>query len=122
MARRNRLRLARPEALRALLSDEVRHARIGWTVLASPELGVTARGAIARAMPILLDACVGAWLSDVASEDSAVLPRGHGSLPPAELRSTVEDTLNAVIVPGLEHVGIDPAPARAWLRNAKLRA
>jgi hypothetical protein len=102
-------------ALRALLADEVRHARIGWAVLASPRLTVDDRRVIASFMPQLLQVCVHAWLND---EDELTgereIPAGHGNLSRAALGTSVDDTLRNVIVPGLEHVGIDSGPAQSW--------
>jgi hypothetical protein len=102
-------------ALRALLADEVRHARIGWAVLASPLLTVDDRRVIASFMPQLLQVCVEAWLNEEDElEGERQIPKGHGNLGSAELGSCVDDTLRNVIVPGLEHVGIDSGPAQRW--------
>lgn len=105
-------------ALRALLTDEVRHARIGWAVLASPRLSAADRGAVAEFMPALLHVCVGAWLTDDDTlELEQEIPEGHGNLASPALQASVDDMLRSVIVPGLEHVAIDSRPARSWLEE-----
>jgi len=103
------------EALRAILRDEVRHARIGWAVLASTRLSPADRANIAGTMPRLLEVCVGAWWAEVEPERSVELPEGHGGLARSDLLATVRETLSGVILPGLDHVGIDSGPARRWV-------
>ncbi|HWA73705.1 MAG TPA: ferritin-like domain-containing protein [Polyangiaceae bacterium] len=103
-------------ALRALLADEVRHARIGWAVLASPRLTAADRQVIASFMPQLLQICVDAWLSEEDElESEREIPPGHGNMRSLALRACVDDTLRTVIVPGLEHVGIASGPAQSWV-------
>lgn len=67
-------------ALREIIQDEVRHARIGWAVLASDKLTPADRGTIANTMPVLLDICVSQWLRDVESEFPNELSAGHGCI------------------------------------------
>jgi hypothetical protein len=105
------------EALRSILRDEVRHARIGWAVLASPRLSRADRANVAGTMPRLLEVCVGAWWAEVEPERSLELPEGYGGLSRGKLGAVIRETLSGVIVPGLEHVGVDPAPARRWIAD-----
>jgi len=100
--------------LKELLGDEVRHARIGWAVLASPQLGRSERGAIASFIPALLDLCVGTWLANNQVDYPDTLPTGHGCISHASIARAVDAALDDVILPGLEHVGIDARPGRAW--------
>ena len=102
-------------ALREILSDEVRHARIGWAVLASNQLSSADRASIANVMPVLLDVCVSTWLADIERDYPDDLLQGHGCLRHEHLSSVIDDALHNVIVPGLDHVRIDSTPARAWL-------
>jgi hypothetical protein len=110
---------ARAEAarrvLKSLLADEVRHARIGWAVLASPRLDRQDRELIANFMPALLDVCVGTWLADNQTDYPDDLPLGHGCIHHAAIARSVDGALTDVIIPGLEHVAIDVAPAKRWL-------
>jgi len=108
---------AAQRVLKELLADEVRHARIGWAVLASPELTAQDRDTIARFMPALLDVCVGAWLADTQTEYPDDLPRGHGCISHVGIARAVAESLDAVILPGLRHVQIDTTAASSWLQR-----
>jgi len=104
--------------LKAILSDEVRHARIGWAVLGSPKLSRHDRVTIASFMPALLDVCVGTWLAD--SEDCPDhLPAGHGHIGRSKIAVAIDQTLDDVILPGLEHVRVDGTLARRWVADAR---
>jgi hypothetical protein len=105
--------------VKELLSDEVRHSRIGWAVLASPQLGPSDRSSIASFMPALLDACVGTWLADIETDYPDELPLGHGCIHHRGIAQAVKDALNGVILPGLEHVGIDATAARQWVAQSQ---
>lgn len=101
-------------AVKEILSDEVRHSRIGWAVLASPQLSSHDRDSIASFMPALLDVCVGAWLADIQTDYPDDLPSGHGCIHHRGIAQAVKDAVHGVILPGLEHIGIDAIPARQW--------
>jgi hypothetical protein len=105
--------------LKQLLSDEVRHARIGWAVLASPRLSSQDRDAIASFMPALLDLCVGTWLADNEAEYPDELATGHGCITHTSIARTIDAALDDVILPGLEHVGIDARAAQLWRRETR---
>lgn len=104
--------------LRELLKDEVTHSRIGWAHLAH-----------ARQTQDLSH--VGGWLPGMlkgsvtdefktpkpAREDPALLQ--HGVLPQSMKRQVFEETLTEVIFPGLASVGVDVAPAQAWLTSPR---
>jgi hypothetical protein len=106
--------------LKEILSDEVRHSRIGWAVLASPQLSTQDRVSIAGFMPGLLDLCVASWLADIETDYPDGLPLGHGSIHHLDIVQAVKDALQGVILPGLEHVGIDATPARQWLTQTRI--
>jgi hypothetical protein len=105
--------------VKELLSDEVRHSRIGWAVLASPLLSSQDRASIASFMPALLDVCVSTWLADVETDYPDELPPGHGCISHLGIAQAVNGALHDVILPGLEHVGIDAAPARQWVSKTR---
>lgn len=105
--------------LKELLMDEVRHSRIGWAVLASPQLDARDRELIADFMPALLDVCVSTWLADNEADYPDDLPLGHGCIGHAAIARAVDDALLDVILPGLEHVGINAAPAKLWVSRAR---
>lgn len=103
--------------LKELLSDEVRHARIGWAVLGSPKLSSHDRDAIASFMPALLELCVGTWLADNETDYPDDVPRGHGCIGHSSISLAVDEALQDVILPGLGHVGIDATSARRWVTS-----
>lgn len=105
--------------LKELLGDEVRHARIGWAVLASPRLSARDRDALASFMPALLDICVGTWLTDNEAEYPDELPTGHGCIAHSDIARAIDAALNDVILPGLGHVGVDARPAQHWVARAR---
>jgi len=101
--------------LRELARDEVRHARLGWACLAH----ASGRGESAFLSPLVPAMLAGAappdLFEDVGGErdDPALLH--HGVLPHRLKREVFVETLTQVIAPGLASLGVDPAPARAWL-------
>jgi hypothetical protein len=105
-------------AVRELLKDEVTHSRIGWAHLASDRVDEPLRRVVADAMPHLLVAIERVWLADPGGIHAAA-PSGHGSLQLAEIHGVVRDTVEALVVPGLAHVGVDPRPSAAWVAAAR---
>ena len=87
-------------ALRYLLSDEIRHARLGYAHLASPLVDDDQREHVRRALPTLLRVTREAWYgTDAGLPDSP--PPGHGCLSRAELHDVVEDAIANLVVPGV---------------------
>jgi len=114
----NLRRSAAPAAsavIRSLLRDDVDHARIGWAHLASPRVTPADRAHIAGALPTLVRIAWQAWLGPGADCD-ADEPE-HGCLPRHARLPLVREALEAMILPGFEHVGIDARAARAWLAS-----
>jgi hypothetical protein len=106
--------------LHELLKDEVRHARLGWAHLAAER--AAGRGEFLRdVLPLLLDASVEPGFLDgppPAPWTDALYD--YGELPWAELVQIYRDTLNLVIFPGLDAVGVDTSKGRAWLAEHAL--
>jgi len=107
--------------LKEILSDEVRHARIGWAVLGSPKLSADDRAAIASFMPALLDVCVGTWLADNERDYPDDLPAGHGCIGKSRIALALDEALGDVILPGLRHVRVDATSAVRWVSEAAPR-
>lgn len=105
--------------VKELLGDEVRHARVGWAVFASPQLDARDRELIGDFMPALLDVCVGTWLADNEADYPDNLPWGHGGIGHAAIARAVDDALADVILPGLEHVGVNATAATLWVSRAR---
>jgi hypothetical protein len=93
------------EALRALLADEVQHARMGWAYLGAPALGGRRKDDIAAWLPQLFDAMRAYWRA-VGDRTTPAAARGHGCLPLERLEELVTGALDELAVPGFAHVGI----------------
>jgi hypothetical protein len=106
------------EASRRILRDEVHHARLGWAHLSS-EAGQGRAGFLPRWLPAMLDAAIEDSLlrpspADPAEEALAA----HGNLSRATRLELVQAALRDVLCPGLESMGVDAGPGRAWLERA----
>jgi hypothetical protein len=105
--------------LRELAADEVGHARLGWAVLAAERGGEDAR-VLGPFVPAMLEANAGPALYAPAppeEEDEALLE--HGVLPRALRRAVFEDTLEAVVFPGLDTCGVGAEAGRTWLAGKR---
>jgi hypothetical protein len=100
--------------LRALLSDEVEHSRIGWGFLASE---LDWRDEIAAGLPRMLAAATHDehFLETPAPDAESDALTAHGLLPLAGLRAVFLEAMHDVILPGLELCRVDTQAARAWL-------
>jgi hypothetical protein len=109
-----RFELARA-AVRDILEDEIEHARMGWSFLASSAMPSSWRSGVAGALPDLLERVARAW----TAHDSAapVSPMGHGNLAASAMPGVVRSACEDLILPGFDHVGIDTRPARAWFAS-----
>jgi hypothetical protein len=107
--------------LRALLKDEVRHARLGWAHLAA-ERGA-GRGEFLRdVLPHMLEASIEpGFLEGTLNMPWTDALYDYGELPLPELVQIFQDTLNLVVFKGLDAMGIDTSKGREWL-DARLSA
>jgi hypothetical protein len=105
------------ETLRELLEDEVKHARLGWAHLAAERSA--GRGQFLRdVLPLLLEASVEpGFLEGTSATPWTDTLYDYGELPSAELVQIYRDTLNFVIFPGLDAVGVDTSKGRTWLEE-----
>jgi len=88
---------------RVHLSDEVRHARVGWAFLST--LNASDRHVVSRFLPLLLRLLPKAVCEGSESDQyDALVPFGY--LTPSILRQSHAEAVREVIEPGLEHVGI----------------
>lgn len=101
-------------ANRLHLKEEMDHARLGWAHLASHAVTPRTRDALAACLPRLLEANAPGW-----ERDDELLPSegvaGQGLLSASASRQVGADALRDLVIPGFAHVGVDPAPALAWL-------
>ena len=93
------------DALRSLLADEMRHARLGWAHLQSSEVSSSERREVGRALPILARMARAAWTTPTLLDTPAAT--GHGWLDVARLGSLFDEVMSDVVVPGLAHVGVE---------------
>ena len=94
--------------LTSIYSDEVMHARLGWSYLryGLDRGGADARAAAALMVPIALRGNANV----VERERPATITdgvRGHGLMTPAEERQVFSACVREVLVPGFEALGID---------------
>jgi hypothetical protein len=102
------------EVLHAIARDEVLHSRMGWAHLAREAGGGVAF--LAPWIPVMLAGTVDADLfAGAGPEPDAAALLALGVLPRAEKRAIFVGALEDVVFPGLEQLGVDAAPARAWL-------
>jgi hypothetical protein len=101
--------------LHELLKDEVRHARLGWAHLAAER--AAGRGEFLRdVLPLMLEASVEpGFLEGSTNAPWTDALYDYGELPSAELVQIYRDTLNLVVFPGLDALGVDTSKGRAWL-------
>ncbi len=83
------------------VKDEVRHARLGWALLAWEGVTARDRGMIAERVPELAALTREVWLASLGPADEALHAMGLLSEPMA--RAAFDDALESVILPGLEH-------------------
>ena len=103
------------QILRELARDEVGHSRLGWAHLAS-EHGQGTTSFLGPLVPSMLEGSIDADLFAPVSperEDEALLL--HGVLPHGLKREVFARTLEEVVFPGMDGLGVDTGPARAWL-------
>jgi hypothetical protein len=101
-------------AIRELLSDDIHHARLGWAHLGSSHVTPEMRAEIAGALGKLLDLTATPWLRGGRATMSEGYPT-HGVPSLATTRAIVAETVDGVILPGFETLGVSPARGRAWL-------
>jgi hypothetical protein len=112
--------------LHELLTDEVRHAQLGWAHLAAER--AAGRGQFLRdVLPAMLEASVEPGFLDGkldAPWTEALFD--YGELPMPELIQIYCETLTDVVFRGLDAMGVDTSQGWAWLREhapaAALRA
>ena len=105
--------------LREFSRDEVTHARLGWAVLASHK-DRDDLSFLAKWIPWMLRTTAGDSFERDApepEEDETLVE--HGVLPAAVRRRVFVQALDEVIFPGLEELGVDAGPSRAWLASIR---
>ena len=104
------------QAMHSVLRDEVNHSRLGWAFLAE-ERGRGARDCVGQHVPEMLEAALGPHFFSFADAPNAQQKElaTLGALERPERQRIVRETLESVIVPGLERFGIETSPTKRWL-------
>jgi hypothetical protein len=101
------------EVLRRLLADDVDHARLGWSFLASNLAATPALAPVLSAqLASLLAMNFNTWHHGKALLGEA--PR-HGCPTRADVDAMIIDVSRELILPGFDRAGLDISAARAWL-------
>ncbi len=110
---------ARDETLKAIIHelarDEVQHARLGWGYLA----WARPRMDLAFLAPLLPGMAAGSAGADLfrsappGTDEPALLH--WGVVPHSERQRIYLETLDSVVVPGMEEHGVDTGPLRLWV-------
>jgi hypothetical protein len=102
------------QANRIHLTDEIEHARLGWAHVASDAVGDDTRRKLGPCLPRLFEANAPSWEYVEPTMPVEGVP-AQGQLPAAVSRRVYLTAIAELVIPGFEHVGVDVAPAKAWL-------
>jgi hypothetical protein len=102
-------------ALRELLSDEVNHARLGWSYLASapPEL----RAKITAWLPALARGNLKMWRQTPRSYATSPEMIAHGALSAETMEQTLLGAFRDLIIPGFERLQMSTGDIAAWVQR-----
>jgi hypothetical protein len=104
--------------IQELSRDEVQHARLGWAFLAWCRQEGQDPSFLSRFIPSMVEACGGAQLfKPPAGAADAPELLAHGVVPSSMRLRLYVQTLENVIFPGFEQLGVDPGPAKGWLAS-----
>jgi hypothetical protein len=93
-------------ALRALLSDEIDHARVGWAHLGSPLVDGETRAGVAAWLPSMIAANLRAWRERAAApERAALIENGTPSFAAGD--RAIVGALRDLLRPGFARLGFD---------------
>lgn len=103
------------KAMQSILSDEVRHSRLGWGYLAD-QSAKGPQGFIADYLPHMLAGTV----HEEIFNEALVSPfdeqlSAHGVLSRAERLDIFRSTMTEVVFPGLERFGVDTSAGQQWI-------
>jgi hypothetical protein len=102
-------------ATRELLADDVEHARIGWAHLSSSAVSGADKGHVAGALPTLLRITHASWCG--IAERTETFFAEHGCPGRSAAKRAFFAAAEQVILPGMVHVGVDPAAGARWLAD-----
>ena len=104
------------EGLRGVLEDEIRHARIGWAYLGSPDVRDAERRLVSEWLQPMLRAQWRGWCDQIAT-----LPVGerveHGCPSGADIERAARASVRDLVLPGFARAGVDVAKAVEWFER-----
>jgi hypothetical protein len=99
--------------LREILRDEVKHSRLGWAFLASPNASIQVKRGVSQWLVRLLQANLDSLFADVKGLDDSLC--SHAIPSCEQTRADVTAALWHLLLPGFESTGLDVATARDWV-------
>jgi hypothetical protein len=103
--------------VREILEDEIRHARIGWIYLGSPDVGPEERRLVGGWLLPLLRTQWTRWRAQIATLPEVDAPE-HGCPSAAAIDRAARASIRELVLPGFETAGIGVGDARRWLDAA----
>lgn len=108
--------------LHELARDEVNHSRLGWAYLAwaRPHFDLGFLGAL---LPGMISGSAGPDLftpGPAAANDPALL--GRGVVPKSMRQRLYLETMETVVLPGFDTLGVDSGLARIWVAERRMAA
>ncbi|MGO9837116.1 MAG: hypothetical protein ACLP1X_23210 [Polyangiaceae bacterium] len=104
------------EGLRRVLEDEIRHARIGWAYLGSPDVGDAERRLVSEWLQPMLRAQWRGWCDQIAT-----LPAGecveHGCPSGKAIERAANASVRDLVLPGFARAGIDVTGTLEWFER-----
>jgi hypothetical protein len=107
-------------AIREILEDEIRHARIGWAYLGSPDVGEAERRLVSAWLLPMLRVQWARWRDQIATLPPFELP-AHGCPSPAAVERAALGSLRDLVLPGFARAGVDVADATQWVAGGASR-
>ncbi len=105
------------EAIREVLEDEIKHARIGWAYLGSSHVGARERRVVEAALEPLLRVQWTTWREQIATLPDFECP-SYGCPSGAAIERASIASMRELVLPGFSRAGIDVARAASWLSGA----
>lgn len=101
-------------ALREVLADEIRHARIGWAYLASSGVNEGMRREVERWLVPMICGQLAGWWRQIETLPGGEVP-AHGCPSGAAIEEATIGSLHHLVLPGFAAVGIDVTEARRFV-------
>ena len=105
------------DSIQEILRDEIDHGRMGWAYVAHlAQQGEV--GFVGERLPFLLEAAIEDELFDTPDpDDPDAATMCLGALPKVERARLFQSAVSDLILPGLEHFGIDTTAGQKWLNT-----